>query len=62
MSNNTNENTAAYGCELIIKSKTETVPRIKESVTLLFVQSVAERLCNANVKIPAAAVPITAIS
>ena len=34
-------NTAAYGCELTVKSKTEIAPSINEIVVLLFTQAVA---------------------
>ena len=36
MVNNTNANTAAYGCELIIKSSTKIAPSVSETVVLLF--------------------------
>ena len=34
-----NVNTAAYGCELIIKTKTAAAPSISETVVLLFNQT-----------------------
>ena len=60
MVNNTNANTAAYGCELMIKSSTDNAPSISEIVVLLFTHAIAWQFCNASVRIPITVIEITA--
>ena len=56
-----NIKTAAYGWELTISRREDTIPSINDIMVLLLTHGLALQLCNARVRIPIAVVLIIAI-
>ena len=61
IASNTNANTAAYGWELTVKSKSAIALIVSDSGVFTFNQSDAWRFCRARVKIPKRLIAATAV-